>query len=231
MKIFITSGGTKVPIDAVRDITNQSKGTFGSKIAKEFLDQGHKVHFFHAKNSKTPFLFQSDVTKIDFAELSRFQTWAFKASANYYEYDYVTYDEYAKDLELLIKAIKPDVVILAAAVSDYITKPINEKIRSKDDLTINLQHAEKLISKVKIWCPQTKLIGFKLLVNSSNEELIAAAKASIENNNCDFVVANDYTKLKNGEHEIIVVDKNRSEIYNKDCEKVVVNEFYKLFNN
>ena len=31
MKILITSGGTKIPIDLVRPITNMSRGTFGSK--------------------------------------------------------------------------------------------------------------------------------------------------------------------------------------------------------
>ena len=37
MKILVTSGGTKIPIDRVRDITNMSTGTFGSKIAIELI--------------------------------------------------------------------------------------------------------------------------------------------------------------------------------------------------
>ena len=55
MKILITSGGTKIKIDMVRSITNMSKGTFGSKIATEFLryDNEH-VTFLHAKDSKLP---------------------------------------------------------------------------------------------------------------------------------------------------------------------------------
>lgn len=36
MKILITSGGTKVPIDSVRSITNLSKGTFDSQIIDVF---------------------------------------------------------------------------------------------------------------------------------------------------------------------------------------------------
>jgi phosphopantothenoylcysteine synthetase/decarboxylase len=43
MKILITSGGTKIPIDTVRDITNMSTGTFGTKIAEECLRKGHDV--------------------------------------------------------------------------------------------------------------------------------------------------------------------------------------------
>lgn len=54
MKIFITSGGTKIPIDKVRNITNMSKGTFGSKIATESLRAGHDVYFYRAEDSKSP---------------------------------------------------------------------------------------------------------------------------------------------------------------------------------
>ena len=42
MKILITSGGTKVPIDRVRSITNMSCGTFGSRIADAFYSNEHE---------------------------------------------------------------------------------------------------------------------------------------------------------------------------------------------
>lgn len=61
MKVLITSGGTKVPIDPVRDITNMSSGTFGSKIATEFLKTGQHVSFVMAEKSKTPFTFHRDL--------------------------------------------------------------------------------------------------------------------------------------------------------------------------
>jgi phosphopantothenoylcysteine decarboxylase/phosphopantothenate--cysteine ligase len=53
LKILITSGGTKIPIDAVRYITNMSSGTFGAKIATQALKHNLIVHFLHAENSKT----------------------------------------------------------------------------------------------------------------------------------------------------------------------------------
>ena len=70
MKILITSGGTKVPIDRVRSITNMSHGTFGSRIADAFFNEGleafrtgneygnqiEKITFFTAKNGKLPTL-------------------------------------------------------------------------------------------------------------------------------------------------------------------------------
>ena len=44
MKVLITSGGTKVPIDTVRHIGNMSSGTFGAKIAFQLLELGHNEY-------------------------------------------------------------------------------------------------------------------------------------------------------------------------------------------
>ena len=70
MNILVTSGGTKIPIDRVRSITNMSRGTFGSRIADAFWTEGldrmqdhvlgadieqiDKITFFMAKDSKMP---------------------------------------------------------------------------------------------------------------------------------------------------------------------------------
>ena len=70
MKILITSGGTKIPIDRVRSIMNMSRGTFGSRIADAFFNEGlkafrtgnehgtpiEKITFFMAKGSRKPTL-------------------------------------------------------------------------------------------------------------------------------------------------------------------------------
>ena len=63
MKILVTSGGTKIPIDRVRDITNMSKGTFGSKIATELLKLNQEVYFLKAKGSRSPFKVEIDLAK------------------------------------------------------------------------------------------------------------------------------------------------------------------------
>ena len=93
MKILITSGGTKVPIDRVRSITNMSHGTFGSRIADAFFNDGlkvfrtgnehgtpiEKITFFMAKGSRKPTLqFLNDETyedgyrPIEYVEYSTF---------------------------------------------------------------------------------------------------------------------------------------------------------------
>ena len=58
----------------------------------------------------------------------------------------------------------------------------------------------KIIGKVKEWNPNIRLIGFKLLVGVSKEELLAAARASLEKNQAELIVANDLTEISSGQH-------------------------------
>lgn len=218
MKILITSGGTKIPIDKVRDITNMSKGTFGSRIAEEVLKLGHEVVFMKAKGSKTPMqfsldLFQKSATKdvnlaIDkMVEKVNFFT---KYQDVYNEYEYSTFDQYTEMLKYVISAEQPDVIVLAAAVSDYgVENYVDGKIRSNDMFNIKLKQLPKLINRVKEWAkPSAKLVGFKLLVNSKDAELIDASKRSIDENGCDLVVANDLRDIKDDNHIVRLVSKN-----------------------
>jgi len=80
-------------------------------------------------------------------------------------------------------------------------------------LTIQLRPAEKVISKVKEWAPDAVLVGFKLLVGCTKEELIKAAVSSIETNGCDLVIANDLNSLKAGNHQVWLVDKDEAECF------------------
>jgi phosphopantothenate--cysteine ligase len=213
MKILITSGGTKVPIDRVRHIANMSSGTFGSRIALAALEAGHEVMFFHAAKSKTPFTFprinlmddcfQNHLTTIS-AVRHRYDLY----HKHYEEVEYTTFTEYMEVLESLIEEWAPDVIVLAAAVSDYgVDNYVDGKIRTKDNLTIQLEPLPKVISKVSAWGAGAKVIGFKLLVDSSVHELIAAAQKSAIENDCEFVVANDLRDIKQNRHTLNLVSK------------------------
>jgi phosphopantothenate--cysteine ligase len=223
MRILITSGGTKIPIDRVRHIANMSSGTFGSKIALEALKKDHGVAFFYAENSKTPFTYSSNLFKTKnsaeyIQELVRLEELKFNLrkyanlqSSTYDERTYSNFDTYVSGLKEYIDAIKPDVIVLAAAVSDYgIDNYVDGKIRSKDsDMVIKLKALPKVISQVKSWAPKAYLVGFKLLVDSTDEELIENAKKSIETNGCNMVVANDLRDIKNNDHKLIIVKPNK----------------------
>lgn len=208
MKILITSGGTKIPIDTVRDITNMSTGTFGTKIAEEILRKGHDVCFFRAKNSKSPMRFTMDLNSDENPLGDSRSFWAERIiwKSHYQELEFSTFEQYERGLNLFIGSEKPDVIVLTAAVSDYtVENPFNGKIRSNDLLTIRLTSLPKIINKVKSWAPYAKLVGFKLLVNSRSDQLIDAAKRSCVENGCDMVVANDLEDIKDGKHRVTLV--------------------------
>ena len=228
MRILITSGGTKVPIDGVRSITNMSSGTFGSKIAFEALEKGHEVIYLRAIQCKSPFSMTVDYYEQErssdplYQELeNNAQRFHFnnkleelykaflKYQNRYWERAYVTFESYILALRHCISWGQPDVIVLAAAVSDYgVENYVDGKIRSKENLTIQLKPLPKIISQVKQWAPAAKLVGFKLLVDSTEDQLITAARCSVVNNKCDMVVANDLRDIKNDKHTLMLVKEN-----------------------
>jgi phosphopantothenate--cysteine ligase len=213
MRILITSGGTKVPIDRVRHIANMSSGTFGSKIALEALKENHSVLFFKAERSKSPFFLQTDVSRED--SKARFE----EMSSNYEKYkgcysevEFSDFESYLRLLQQLTRSYVPDIIILAAAVSDYgVSNYVDGKIRTKGNQEIKLKPLPKVISMVNKWMPNACLVGFKLLVDSTDEELIANAKKSLVENHCDLVVANDLRDIKKNDHRLLIV-KSRDRV-------------------
>jgi phosphopantothenate-cysteine ligase len=215
MKILITSGGTKIPIDTVRSITNMSSGTLGTRMAKEFLEAGHEVIFFKAEGSKSPMSLNADFyqdgnTNAKIEELKRFYL---SYRHVYSEYVYKTFEDYKNGLEKCIKWANPDMVILASAVSDYAPKQVmNGKIRTKDNLTIELEPLPKVIASVRDWAGEKAIVvGFKLLVDVDAIELLREALASLSKNSLDFVCANDLKTLQQGNHTLWLCDKEQFE--------------------
>jgi phosphopantothenoylcysteine synthetase/decarboxylase len=219
MKVLITSGGTKIRIDRVRDITNMSSGTFGSKIAKEFLKLGHEVVFIKAKYSKSPVSINIDLTRgYDVGQFSSWYNETVKLMERYSEHEYTTYEHYSEMLKFLIGVEQPDLILLAAAVSDYgVENYFDGKIRSNDLFTIKLTQLPKVINHMRDWAkPSAKLVGFKMLVDSKPHELLAAANRSLTENNLDMVVANDLQDIKDNNHKIKLVSKNGVVNYDTD---------------
>ena len=211
MKILITSGGTKVPIDRVRSITNMSHGTFGSRIADAFFDKGleafrsedkenaiEKITFFTAKSGKLP-IAQSlnDKTYED----------------GYRPLDiisYSTFDDYKSGIEDLLKKETYDIIVVAAAVSDYgVANYYNGKYRSReDDMCIKLIKLPKILPIMRKLAPNTTICGFKLLVDSTENELLDAMRKQIDESNVDLVIGNDLRDIKNNDHQLLVISKH-----------------------
>lgn len=213
MKILVTSGGTKVPIDRVRSITNMSRGTFGSRIADVFFDKGleafrtgnkhgnpiEKITFFMAKDSKRPNgqeindeTFEDGYRPMEFVK-------------------YSTFDEYKSGIEELLKKETYDIIVVAAAVSDYgVANYYNGKYRSReDDMCIKLVKLPKILPIMRELAPNATICGFKLLVDSTEDELLDAMRKQIKESNVDLVIGNDLRDIKNDDHQLLVLSKRR----------------------
>lgn len=220
-KILITSGGTKIKIDRVRSITNMSKGTFGSQIAESFakVNQNIPITYLGAYESKMPF-FQIRIEKKN-GENQKVGYDSVNNLINIVAYE--TFEDYQNKLFSLIKEEKPDIIILAAAVSDYgVENYVDGKIRTtSDDMVIRLKPLPKLISKVRELAPNSFIVGFKLLVDSTEDELKEACVNSMKTNRLNMIVGNDLRDIQQNDHTLTLG------IWNKDKTNVMFEKFSK----
>ena len=222
-KIVITSGGTSERIDNVRKITNSSSGKLGMTIANHLLEKEDVlIYYVCSKKALKPSDDRVTIIEID---------------------DTI---ELKNTVQKLLTDEHIDFFIHAMAVSDYMTdyvttidkikKSINSyenideafenietlggsKISSyEDNLVIVLKPTPKIISIIKDLSPTTFLVGFKLLDGVSKNELISVAKQLRDKNNCDLVVANDLSSIRNGNHTGFIIDKEDTveEAHGKD---------------
>ena len=87
------------------------------------------------------------------------------------------------------------------------------KISSEEDYQVLfLKKNPKLISLVKAWNPDIRLIGFKLLVDVSQDQLLSVARASLKKNQAEMIVANDLSEIQDGKHRAYLVTKDATRI-------------------
>lgn len=214
LNILITSGGTDVPIDAVRTLSNKSKGTTGALIAEELLERGHKVTFIYSRNSITPFfktLSLQSIQKNSLSIINKKLDHIKSLLLNLTLIEVTDFYHYQKELEDKVR--HHDVAILSMAASDY--KPVSFQDSKSSISQISFELLPKLISNVKNINPKIFLVGFKLCKDSTNIELIDIAYESLLKNKCSLVVANKVdsnfkpvsTYIINAEKGVHVINK------------------------
>lgn len=216
MKILITSGGTDVPIDDVRRITNMSSGRYGATIAEEFYNQDYNEHdivYLGHRNGIFP------KTEAD----SHYQGRKYLTHLRF-----STFQEYSDISQKVAENVQPDIIILAAAVSDYILDKTEGKISSDDDeLIIKLTKAPKVLPLIREAAPNSLIVGFKLLVSPTDEEKNKAIQ-KVFNNGADLVVYNDLTEIRKGNSTRYVYKKDMFYIDAptvKQLTKIIKNEY------
>lgn len=214
LRMVVTGGGTVAPIDDVRVLTNVSSGRFSAEITEAALRRGAIVWHIHAPSALLPFdrLGKVDLNAPDFdAELLRVQRlqneWdRVKGRLHLKPFPPGTVAAYASTLREVIGTVKPDVIVLAMAVSDFEPEPVAGKIdSSRNTLNLTLRRTPKVIQNVRDWSPSSFLVGFKLLSGVDESALIATARRAMATNRADLVVANDLQTYRRGEHTIHLV--------------------------
>jgi phosphopantothenoylcysteine decarboxylase/phosphopantothenate--cysteine ligase len=241
MRLLITSGGTKVPIDSVRHIGNMSSGTMGNKIAIEALSKEHHVDFLTSKDGYKPSEFSIKFNRHSYSmnqlnndkelaskELEKHFNFMYSYGFRYSEYLYSTYDEYSDKLFNLIDSKHYDAIILVAAVSDYGVNKTEGKISSSKDFSIGLKRLPKLLPLVKDKVDtRTKVVGFKLTADKTPKEVLEISKKQMDDYGIDMVVGNDIIALRNNEYYQIIISKTKHGIINsnlieKDFEQTII---------
>ncbi len=197
MNIVITAGGTSEKIDQVRSITNTSTGKTATSIAEFLMKNGYRnIYFIHG--SKLNPLAQA---KENIA--------------------FTTSDDLETILKNILGSTRIDIVIHAAAVSDFTVDKVVingelfeassiNKISSLDDVELVLKKRSKIIDSIKSFAKHGTplVIGFKLTNTKEIEDQMEQVLKLSLNENVDFVVHNDLHNITPTLH--------KSQIYFKD---------------
>jgi len=166
-RILMTAGPTVEYIDPVRVVTNLSTGRTGVLLASELVSAGAKVTLVYGPGTATP----PSGAKVIPVKTSK-----------------EMFDAVKKEMKK-----KFDVVILAAAASDYTVRNNSKtKIKSsKKSLVIKLKQAPKIIDHIKKWQKNVFLVGFKAETNLSKKKLEESARKKLRETKADLIIAND----------------------------------------
>ncbi|HEX8551709.1 MAG TPA: bifunctional phosphopantothenoylcysteine decarboxylase/phosphopantothenate--cysteine ligase CoaBC [Abditibacteriaceae bacterium] len=164
VRVVVTAGPTREPIDPVRYISNRSSGKMGFAIAENCARRGALVTLISGPvNLPTP----AGCTRVDVTTTEEmFQT-------------------ATKDAQTA------DVVVAAAAPADYSVEAAPQKLKKSTvdfDRTLQLRETPDILGTIgKTKRPDQILVGFA----AETENLLANAREKLTRKNCDAIVAND----------------------------------------
>jgi phosphopantothenoylcysteine decarboxylase/phosphopantothenate--cysteine ligase len=182
MRILVTAGATREPIDSIRYISNFSTGRTGAMLSQYLAERGHEVTHLAGKGSYEPNL-TTNITLRSFETFSSLESLLFS--------------------ELNVK--RYDLIIHAAAVGDFsLAQPFTGKLESNQDLQLDLKPNPKLILKIRSMIPanypQPVLVGFKLTSTQVPQERQDAILKLSMTAEVDFVVHNDFSEIQDRDH-------------------------------
>jgi phosphopantothenoylcysteine decarboxylase/phosphopantothenate--cysteine ligase len=172
VRVLVTAGGTREPIDSVRYVGNRSSGRMGLAVAEEAARRGAEVTLI-AANVALPS--PAGVRCVDV--------------------------ETADQLEAACRAEFPacDALVMAAAVADFRpAAPVDDKIKKagREGLTLELEPTTDVLAALAAERrPDQVLVGFAA---EHGDGAVARAAEKLERKRLDAVVVNDISRADIG---------------------------------
>ena len=161
-KVLVTAGATRESIDPVRFITNHSSGKMGAALAKAAMLRGAEVTLVAAHMETTPPMFVEVVPVKNAQDM-------FEAVTS--------------------RAPEMDIIIKAAAVSDYTPAAVaDSKMKKKDgELSIELRRTQDILKYLGAHKREGQfLCGFSM----ETDNVIENSRKKLTSKNCDMICAN-----------------------------------------
>jgi phosphopantothenoylcysteine decarboxylase/phosphopantothenate--cysteine ligase len=185
-RVVVTSGATSERIDPVRVITNRASGRTGRAVARACYARGADV------------VLVRDGPDVPYANVERVES-------------------AAEMLEGVGRhADGADALVSAAAISDYTVEASDGKIRSGQDLTLELEPTPKLIDTVREEHPDLPVVGFKVETSGEDDAMVTKARETLERVDLAFVVANDASVMGEAETRALFVRPDSVDEYRGD---------------
>jgi len=168
IRVVVTAGGTREPLDPVRYLTNRSSGKQGHALAEAAARRGASVTLVTASALALAGDVRPSVTRIDV--------------------------ESAADMEAALEGPcrEADIVVMAAAVADFRPKAVAERKLSRDDGLPELvlePTPDILAGLVSRRRPGQVMVGFAAETNDAVEH----GRAKLRRKGVDLLVVNDVT--------------------------------------
>jgi phosphopantothenoylcysteine decarboxylase/phosphopantothenate--cysteine ligase len=166
LRVLVTAGGTREPIDTVRFIGNRSSGRMGIALAAAAAKRGAEVTLL-AANVSLP------------------------APAGVRRVDVETAAELARAAEAEFP--QAHVLLMAAAPADFrVADPTMGKLKRQDGLDLHLEPTEDILASLSARRAEGQtIVGFAAEAAASREEAVKRARGKLERKGVDLIVFNN----------------------------------------
>jgi phosphopantothenoylcysteine decarboxylase / phosphopantothenate---cysteine ligase len=191
-RVLVTAGSTIEYIDPIRVVTNTSSGKMGVAIAQEAERMGATVTLVYGHGSEPA---NGKAVRVD------------------------TSEEMYRVVVSELSSKKHDVVIMAAAVADFMpARKSEKKIDTRAGrMELSFVATKKIIDEVKKKSKSTFLVAFKADHGVSDSALVEKAYKKLQECDADIVVANDLGRRGSGagsdKNQVFIVDKKKKVVH------------------